>query len=66
MGSTMKAVRFHGKDDVRIEDIPVPPVGEHDVKVMCPDYGVLLHCDCSLTRQQLRLAYCGICGSGEQ
>lgn len=30
---TMKAVRFHGKDDIRIEQIPVPKLGHGQVKV---------------------------------
>ena len=31
--STMKAVRFHGKEDLRFEDIPEPKCGKHQVKV---------------------------------
>lgn len=30
---TMKAVRFHGKDDIRVEQIPVPKLGHGQVKV---------------------------------
>jgi len=33
MAETMKAVRFHGKGDLRYEDIPVPPVKKGQVKV---------------------------------
>lgn len=29
----MKAVRFHGKEDLRFEDIPEPLVGPGQVKV---------------------------------
>lgn len=32
---TMKAVRFHGKGDLRYEDIPVQRVGKDQVKVCC-------------------------------
>jgi len=31
--STMKAVRFHGKEDLRFEDIPVPKCGKGQIKV---------------------------------
>lgn len=30
---TMKAVRFHGQRDLRLEDIPEPQVGQGQVKV---------------------------------
>jgi hypothetical protein len=30
---TMKAVRFHGKEDLRFEDIPEPTCGPGQVKV---------------------------------
>ena len=30
---TMKAVRFHGKEDLRYEDIPEPTCGKGQVKV---------------------------------
>jgi threonine dehydrogenase-like Zn-dependent dehydrogenase len=30
---TMKAVRFHGKEDLRFEDIPVPKTGKGQVKI---------------------------------
>lgn len=33
MVSMMKAVRFHGQKDLRIEDIPVPEVKKGQVKV---------------------------------
>lgn len=33
MASTMKAVRFHGRKDLRIEDIPVPEVKKGQVKL---------------------------------
>jgi hypothetical protein len=33
MASTMKALRFHGKKDLRLEDIPLPPVDKGKVKV---------------------------------
>jgi hypothetical protein len=33
MGATMKAVRFHGKGDLRYEHIPVPNVEKGQVKV---------------------------------
>jgi threonine dehydrogenase-like Zn-dependent dehydrogenase len=33
MTSTMKALRFHGKRDLRLEDIPIPEVKEGQVKV---------------------------------
>lgn len=33
MAETMKAVRFHGKNDLRYEDIPVPEVGKDQVKI---------------------------------
>lgn len=29
----MKAVRFHGKEDLRFEDIPVPKTGKGQVKL---------------------------------
>lgn len=29
----MKAVRFHGKNDLRYEDIPVPELGKGQVKI---------------------------------
>ena len=32
-GQNMKAVRFHGRHDLRYEDVPVPMVGEGQVKV---------------------------------
>lgn len=31
--ATMKAVRFHGKNDLRYEEIPVPKVGKGQVKL---------------------------------
>jgi threonine dehydrogenase-like Zn-dependent dehydrogenase len=33
MGSTMKAVVFHGKNDLRFEDVPIPDVKKGQVKV---------------------------------
>ncbi|KAF2800741.1 sorbitol dehydrogenase [Melanomma pulvis-pyrius CBS 109.77] len=33
MAETMKAVRFHGKNDLRYEDIPVPELGKGQVKI---------------------------------
>ena len=30
---TMKAVRFHGKEDIRLENIPEPVCGKGQVKV---------------------------------
>jgi len=33
MAETMKAVRFHGKNDLRYEDIPIPEVKKGQVKV---------------------------------
>lgn len=33
MKKTMKAVRFHGKEDLRFEDIPEPTCGPGQVKV---------------------------------
>lgn len=32
-GKTMKAVRFHAKEDLRFEDIPEPVCGPGQVKV---------------------------------
>jgi hypothetical protein len=32
-GKTMKAVRFHGKEDLRFEDIPEPKCGKGQIKV---------------------------------
>ena len=37
MADTMKAVRFHGKEDIRIEQIPVPVCGPSQVKLK-PSY----------------------------
>jgi threonine dehydrogenase-like Zn-dependent dehydrogenase len=31
--STMRAVRFHGNQDLRVEEIPVAPVGPDQVKI---------------------------------
>lgn len=33
MGETMQAVRFHGKGDLRYEQVPVPAVEKGQVKV---------------------------------
>ncbi|KAF2424398.1 hypothetical protein EJ08DRAFT_689569 [Tothia fuscella] len=33
MPSTMKALRFHGQKDLRLEEIPIPPVDKGKVKV---------------------------------
>lgn len=33
---TMKAVRFHGQRDLRLEDIPEPQVGKGQIKVSRP------------------------------
>ncbi|QDS73804.1 hypothetical protein FKW77_005945 [Venturia effusa] len=33
MGETMQAVRFHGKGDLRYEQIPIPTVGKGQVKI---------------------------------
>lgn len=33
MASNMKAVVFHGKNDLRFEDVPVPDVKDGQVKV---------------------------------
>ncbi|TLD36681.1 chlorophyll synthesis pathway protein BchC [Venturia nashicola] len=33
IGETMKAVRFHGKGDLRYEQVPVPAVGKGQVKI---------------------------------
>lgn len=33
MASTMKAIRYYGKKDLRYEDIPVPEVKKGEVKV---------------------------------
>lgn len=30
---TMKAVRFHGKEDLRLEDIPEPTCGKGQIKI---------------------------------
>jgi (R,R)-butanediol dehydrogenase/meso-butanediol dehydrogenase/diacetyl reductase len=44
----MKAVRFHAKGDVRVEDVPAPsqPLGEHEVLIkplVCGICGTDLH-----------------------
>lgn len=33
VGMTMKAVRLFGKDDLRVESVPVPEIGEHEILV---------------------------------
>jgi threonine dehydrogenase-like Zn-dependent dehydrogenase len=33
MAPTMKAVVFHGKGDLRFEDVPIPSVNKGQVKV---------------------------------
>lgn len=33
MSSNMKAVVFHGKGDLKYEDVPIPPVKDGQVKV---------------------------------
>lgn len=38
--ATMRAAVLHGVDDVRIEDVPVPPIGEHQVLVQVAAVGV--------------------------
>lgn len=46
MTETMKALRFHGKQDLRLEDVPVPAVKEGQVKVNynhtnCPTMSII-------------------------
>ena len=38
---TMKAARWHGKKDVRIEEVEVPEVQPHQVKVAVKIHGNL-------------------------
>lgn len=33
MAPTMRCLRFHARGDIRLDDIPIPPVGDSDVKV---------------------------------
>jgi hypothetical protein len=42
MATTMQAVRFHGKTDIRLEQIPIPVCGKGKVKV-CPLYAMLAY-----------------------
>jgi hypothetical protein len=47
MASTMKAVVFHGKNDLRFEDVPIPAVKAGQVKVcinenICKEGGAVL------------------------
>jgi hypothetical protein len=41
MAPTMKAVRYHGKNDLRYEDIPIPPVEKGQVKVLAYLHSIL-------------------------
>lgn len=61
MGETMQAVRFHGKGDLRYEQIPVPAVGKGQVKVQRPHLGI--H-NSQLTHAQIKPSWVGICGTG--
>ena len=31
--STMRAVRFHGNQDLRVDEVPIAPVGPDQVKI---------------------------------
>lgn len=58
----MKALRFHGQRDLRLEDVEVPVCGKDQVKVRRPRRedrkGVIDGLE------QVKPAYVGICGTG--
>lgn len=58
---TMKAVRWHGPGDIRLDEIEEPVCGKGQVKV-----GILSMRSSTATNGilQMRPAYVGICGSG--
>lgn len=58
----MKALRFHGQKDLRLEDVEIPICGKGQVKVRRPDqedWSELL-----TGSEQVKPAYVGICGTG--
>ena len=57
----MQAVRFHGKRDIRLEQVPVPVCGNGQVKV---GKIAVRSQDYALSKNQVKPAFVGICGSG--
>ena len=55
----MRAVRFHGPKDIRVDSVPEPACGNGQVKVSQPKFLSLTFSKLS----QLRPAFVGICGT---
>ena len=61
MSTMMKALRFHGQRDLRLEELEVPVCGKDQVKV-----GADRRVDFRLRAEQdqIKPAFVGICGTG--
>lgn len=59
----MKAVRFHGKHDIRVDQVPVPACGSDEVLVCSISNTTVELTD---TKEKMRPAFTGICGTGIQ
>ena len=62
----MKAVRFHGQRDIRLEDVDIVPCGRDQVKVgTFPKYLVqYVNLPVLNVGWQVKPAFVGICGTG--
>jgi threonine dehydrogenase-like Zn-dependent dehydrogenase len=67
----MRAVRFHGQKDIRVEEIEEPVIEKGKVKVRClrmpGSFNTVLpsFLPSFLTDFQIKPAFVGICGSGQ-
>lgn len=63
----MRAVRYHGREDVRVDDVPEPVCGSGQVKV-CQTNSTSRHCRGGFQAShhpKIKPAFVGICGSGQ-
>lgn len=60
----MRAVRFHGRADIRLDEIEEPVCGYGQVKVCQINIENLFHSDW-FSSSKIKPAFVGICGSGK-